>query len=202
MYSSFARTQYVFVLALGLTLLAAFAPARFLSWTTDLAEIVRMPLRPFSHVGIKLAHWVRPPMLLGPLEVPEEAREYVDHLTREVEKYKQLYAAEQMEVDSLRSELEQLQQVPKDLRRPMRLVSASIIARTPSDILGPVQLNRGSTVGVTAGTIALYDGVHLVGRVADVTLVGATLRPLARFSSSLCRAATETSWRMWMPRSA
>ncbi len=157
MYSSFARTQYVFVLALGLTLLAAFAPVRFLGWTADLAEIARVPLRPFSHVGIKLAHWVRPPMLLAPADVPEEAREYVEHLTREVEKYKQLYTAEQMEVDSLRRELEQIQLVPKESRRPVRLLSASIIARSPSDGLGPVQLNRGSTVGVTEGTIALYD---------------------------------------------
>ncbi len=187
MYSSFARTQRTFVLALLVTILLALAPRSLLGWTSDFAEIVRVPMRPFSHVGVRLGYWVRPPDLEF-IDVPEEARELVDHLLREVDSYKQLYAAEQMEVASLRHTLEQIQRVPPESRLRVRLLGASITARTPADGFAPVQLNRGSAYDVSIGTIALYEGVHLVGRISDLSSMGSTLLPLVHQNIGLMRA--------------
>ena len=184
MYSTFARTQSYFAAAILITLGLSFTPERYLGWTNDFAEIIRVPTRPFSHLGIILGNWLRPPKSFDP-ELPEETKEYVKHLKTERDKFMQLYAAEQMEVASLRQTLEQIQRVPFESRRPMRLLGASITAHSPTDSLGPVQLNRGSRAGVTPGAIALYNGVYLVGRVSDVSPFGSTLVPLTNVATGL-----------------
>lgn len=184
MYSTFARTQTTFAAAIFITLALSFTPERYLGWTSDFAEIIRVPTRPFSHLGIILGNWLRPPKYFDS-DVPEEAKEYVDHLKLERDKFMQLYAAEQMEVASLRQTLEQLQRVPFETRRPLRLLGASITAHSPTDRYGPVQLNRGSRAGVSPGDIALYNGVYLVGRVSDVSPFGSTLVPLTNVATGL-----------------
>lgn len=184
MYSTFARTQSAFAAAIFITLALSFTPERFLGWTNDFAEIIRVPTRPFSHLGIILGNWLRPPESFDS-DVPEEAKEYVEHLKTERDKFMQLYAAEQMEVASLRQTLEQIQRVPIEARRPLRLLGASITAHSPTDSFGPVQLNRGSRAGVTPGAIGLYNGVYLVGRISDVSPFGSTLVPLTNVATGL-----------------
>lgn len=187
MYSAFDRTQRAFALVLVVTIVLAFAPRGLLGWTGDVAEIVRVPTRPFTHLGVRLGHWIRPPETMT-ADVPAEAREIVAHLEREVERFKQLYAAEQMEARRLRRTLAQLQRVPMESPVPVRLLSASIVARPPAGQFAPVQLNRGSSHGVRPGAIALYEGVHLVGRVSDVTPIGSTMVPLVNKAIGLIQA--------------
>lgn len=184
MYSTFARTQSAFTAAILITLALSLTPDRYLGWTNDIAEIIRVPTRPFSHLGIVMGNWLRPPTSFDS-DVPEESKEYVDHLKSERDKFMQLYAAEQMEVASLRQTLEQIQRVPIEARRPLRLLGASITAHSPTDRFGPVQLNRGSRAGVTPGDIAVYNGVYLVGRISDVSTFGSTLVPLTNVATGL-----------------
>lgn len=195
MYSTFARTRRAFSLAILVTIVLALAPQKLLRWTSDFAEIIRVPMRPFSHVGVRLGQWVRPPESYT-LDVPEEARELVEHLQREADHFKQLYTAEQMEVASLRQTLEQIQRVPPESRLRVHLLGASIIARTPADGFAPVQLNRGSSHNLTVGSIALYEGVHLVGRISDVTAIGSTLLPLVHPNTGLLLARIATSYEL------
>ena len=82
MYSTFARTRRPFALALLVTMVLALAPQSMLGWTSDFAEIIRVPMRPFSHLGVRFGYWVRPPQS-DSLDVPEEAREFVTHLQGE-----------------------------------------------------------------------------------------------------------------------
>jgi cell shape-determining protein MreC len=70
------------------------------------------------------------------------------------------------------------------------LVTASIVLRSPTSGSGEVVLNRGASHGLQPGTVAVYNGVHLLGRVTnDVTAVQSTLLPLTNKSNRLieCR---------------
>jgi hypothetical protein len=192
MYSAFDRTQRAFTLAVAITAVLAFAPRGLLGWTGDVAEIVRVPTRPFSHLGVRLGTWFRPPAPIIGEGVPEEARALVEHLQAEVDRFKQLYAAEQLENLRLRDTLEQIQLVPVESRRPVRLLTAAVVAHAPTGRFAPVQLNRGSAHGVRPGAIALFEGVHLVGRISDVTPIGCTLVPLVNPATGVLQARVQT----------
>jgi cell shape-determining protein MreC len=51
-----------------------------------------------------------------------------------------------------------------------------------------VELNRGSRAGVREGTVAVYNGAHLIGRVERVALLRSHLLPLCSAASGLLRA--------------
>src|SRR5690606_26369569 len=53
------------------------------------------------------------------------------------------------------------------MRVPVQPLIARIGSRSPTSPIGAVFLNRGSSHGVRPGTIAVYNGVNLLGRVPD-----------------------------------
>ncbi|MBG84078.1 MAG: hypothetical protein CMJ40_05970, partial [Phycisphaerae bacterium] len=54
------RSRHVLTVVLGLTLLVAVLPTRWLGWTSDMADIVRIPIMPVAGVGSRLAGAMRP----------------------------------------------------------------------------------------------------------------------------------------------
>jgi len=189
MPQSKARVSRPFLIALAITVILCLAPTRWLGWVNDVASIVRLPVAPLGDLGNTAARWLRPPPTRF-ADLPPDVRELVQNLEEERDRFERLYHAAASRAAELQEQLEQLQQVPVDtLSAPVSLLRAQITSRNPADSSGPVQLNRGSRHGVQRGAIAVYNGVHLLGRVADVSPVSASLHPITHSATGLLRAS-------------
>lgn len=147
------------VLLIGL----AFAPVRFLGWTSDVAAIAALPLAPIGHVGNALRVWLRPPT---DALVDDPAALEAAVLNRN--QYRALWVAERLRNEEL------LQQI-EDIRLAEQLgagtlfdpLLADVVGRRPDGLRGPVRLNVGTAAGVRRGDIAVFRGAHLLGRILD-----------------------------------
>ena len=55
-------------------LAVSIAPASWLGWTGDVADVVRAPIMPLSRAGTSIASWLRPPRgkrCIGLMDTPE-----------------------------------------------------------------------------------------------------------------------------------
>lgn len=164
-------------------------PTSLLGWVGDLSSIVRLPVAPLDDLGNSAAAWLRP-VPEPHADLPPDAQALVKNLEEQRDRYERLYHATSQRIIDLQEQLQQLQQVPIDtLEAPVSLLRAQITTRNPSEPNAPVQLNRGTRQGVATSSIAVYNGVHLIGRVADVTAVSCSLHPLTDGATGLIRAA-------------
>lgn len=173
-------SRWAFPVAMVLTIAAALLPTRWLGWTRLPAEVVSMFLGPFGHVANEAGTRLRPPPRQA-IDFDGSQDQYIHHLQQERDEFERLFLAEQDKVIRLREELEDIEKIGRDaFHAPLRPITANIVIRTPREPLDPVVLSRGSDHGVTPGTIAVVDGVNLIGRVMqDVTSMQSRLLPLA-----------------------
>jgi len=162
-----ARFQLAFPLTLIVTLAVALLPAPWrLSWQADLAGIVQVFLMPFSHAGNALGGWLRPaPSAVDDLPAGELD---LQRILEDRDLARAEYHRQRQRVAELEEQLRQLQQVPPEtLRMASSSVIAHIAARHPLSPLGVVELKllRGAVGEIGPNTIAVYAGVHLLGRV-------------------------------------
>jgi cell shape-determining protein MreC len=174
------NSRWAFPMAMALTIASALLPGRWLGWTRLPAEVVGMVLGPFGHPANQLGARLRPPPGQA-ITFDGSQAQYIEHLRQERNEFERLFLAEQNEVIRLREDLEAIEQVGRDeLHAPLRPITAHIVVREPGESLEPVVVSRGSDHGVTPGTVAVVDGVNLVGRVLDdVTAMQSRLLPLA-----------------------
>jgi hypothetical protein len=178
-------------IALGLTLVVALLPSRWLGWTNDLAWIVTLPIDPVSDGANAFLRWLRPTPRGAPA-VPAEVRPWLDPVLEERDLWERRYRAAEQRILELTRELEQLQQVSLvAMEHPPRPLRARITGRSATSPWGPVGLTRGTEQGVRAGTdgtVAVYGGVHLVGRVVDATRFRCRLLPITNATTGYLRA--------------
>jgi len=172
------------------TVVIAFLPGGALGWTKLPAELMRLVLGPFGSIGVSAGQVIRPtPKPAGSKLAIDE--EFVRHLQEERDNFERLYLLEQSRVDNLQGQLEQIQKIPMEsLAATKALLTANIVLRSPTAGSGSVTLNRGANHGVQPGTVAVYNGVHLLGRVTEeVSAVQCTLLPTTNKSNRLleCR---------------
>lgn len=168
------RTHKAFVIALVIVTVLAFVPARLLGWTQDLARIVSVPLMPFRDLGTSLAGWLSPER-----EVRIRAFDGEQHLLQQYEELDRRYIAAQMQIAELEEQLSQIQQIPMtELDVPIRPVSARITARDPRSRTANVQINRGRHHGVRQDTVAVFRGIHLIGKVTSVDRMSSMVLPI------------------------
>lgn len=173
----FNRPQRVFFVAMAIIIALAFAPSRWLGWTRDIARIVNVPFTPFGHAGVSVATWLRPPT-----DRTGASSDVERSLLEQRDIYERLYRAEQLRVAELEEQITQLQQVPPEiLGVPIQRMVASITRRDARGPWASVQLNRGARHGVTVGTVAVYGGDHLLGRITDVSPLASELLPLGAY---------------------
>jgi cell shape-determining protein MreC len=167
------RPQKAFAVALATIVALAFTPSRWLGWTRDVADVVNLPLTPMRDAGVALAKWLRrPPPLDGSNEIERE-------LLQQRDEFERLYHVASGRVRELEDHIEQLQQIPPD--NPYVATHSMIANITGGNQRAPwdaVEVNRGARHGVAGGTIALYGGVHLVGRITGVSPLRSELLPL------------------------
>lgn len=172
-------------MAVGLTLLAAFLPTGWLGWTDILASIVNVPLQPLTDGGLRLGAWIRPAT-----DEYAQASQELKRRTEELETTRALLYAARLRIEALQEEIGELQ-AARRLHQGAEInpLYARVTGRSPDRAGGPVRLNAGTRHGVTPGTVAVYRGVHLIGRVArDVSRLSCHLVPITDPSAGLLEA--------------
>jgi cell shape-determining protein MreC len=201
MTGTFWTSQRLFLAAVAATAVLALFPARWppARWMASLGEVVRLPMRPIEEGGRRLALWLRPPR--GEFDqFDPEARQRIEALTQELELTEALYAQSQGRIMELEQMLRELNQPQAMLGSGVSMIVASIRheARITGTSTNPaieaVDLRAGSRDGVKLGTVAVFGGVHLVGRIRRVWPLGSELVALSHPSTGLMRAVV-------MPRS-
>tara|TARA_B100001059_G_scaffold74191_4_gene71784 strand:+ start:8040 stop:8879 length:840 start_codon:yes stop_codon:yes gene_type:complete len=155
---------------LGVTLLVAVLPTRWLGWTSDMADIVRIPIMPLAGVGSRLAGAMRPVNIDGNLVGDvADLREMESQRSR----IERLLLAEQLRVAELETQLRHLQDLPPDARtrRPPVLIKSEVTGRRPDHPASGVELHVGPELAgrVSQGDAVTWDGRWLVGRVTRVS---------------------------------
>ena len=187
MSRSLTASQKILPIVLVASLAIALLPRPWLRWTGDVAAIAKLPLTPFADAGNLLAGWLRPvPAPVADGADPQEVRA----LTENIDLLRQRLQAAEQRADELDEQLRQLQQIPEDtFAVTQRRVIARITSRSPAAGLAVVDLRKGERDGVEPNTVAVYAGVHLLGRTGeDVSTFRSTLIPLASRATGLVRA--------------
>ena len=169
------------LLVLLLTLGSSIAPASWLGWTADVADVVRAPIMPVSRVGTSLASWLRPPRDLEGRPVDEAE---IDQLRRDRDRFEQLWQAQRVRADGFARQLRQLEGLPEAaLRspRPPLVVEADITGRDPSDPRSPIELRMPRDGGerLAVGDVAVWNGQRVLGRLSHVSPVRLMVLPLS-----------------------
>ena len=170
-----------FSLVLLLTALAACAPATWLTWVDDAADVVRAPIMPLSRAGTALASWLRPPK--DPSGRPVKDAE-LGQLRADRDRYEQLWQQQRLRADELAGQLRTLQSLPSSALRganPPLVVSTEVTGRDPRDARSPIELRvpREGLERLSVGDVVVWNGHVVVGRLADVSSVRAIVLPIA-----------------------
>ncbi|MBT8485345.1 MAG: hypothetical protein HKO59_11410 [Phycisphaerales bacterium] len=184
-----SRTQLALPVTLLLTLAVALLPVGWrYGWQRELSELVRFPLTPFTHAGNLLASWLRPVPSEGE-GMPIEIRERLEQLAEETNRAIALYQNERNRSLELEEQLRQLQMIPAHtLQVATGSAVAHVTARHPDSATGVVRLKlaRGHDRDIPVGTIAVYGGAHVLGRVAgEPTRSEVDLLPIVHTESGL-----------------
>jgi cell shape-determining protein MreC len=180
-----ARSQRALGAAIGLTVVLALLPAGWLRWTAVASDIVNVPVQPLADAGVRLGRLLR-----GPPGEAGEQSEALRRRTEELEATRALLHAARLRIEALQEEIQHLQ----DARRFHQGVQIDplfvrVTGRNPDGGRGPVRINAGSRDGVTPGTVAVYRGVHLLGRVgADVGRLSCRIVPITDPATGLVEA--------------
>ncbi len=154
-------------------------PTRWLvPWTADIGSIIALPLTPLGHAAGSAMAFVRPP---SGQDLPSVSE--LDRILDERDAYRGRWHAARLQIEQLELELAQLQRARNapelGVTSDWTPRTAAVVRHTPGGQGGLLRLNAGSRQGVRPGTVAVVDGDHLVGRVADgVGQLSSTLIPI------------------------
>ena len=162
------RSRHILTLVLALTLVGAVLPTRWLGWTADTADIIRIPIMPLANVGNRIAGALRPVEVLrgGGSTVTD-----ILQVESQRDKLERLLLAEQMRTSELETQLRQLQALPESTRisTPPLLVRTEVTGRRPDHPVSGVELQVPALDRIHMGDAVTWDGRWLVGRVTRVS---------------------------------
>lgn len=166
-----------FYVALALTIAVAFLPQRWrLGWSTEVARIAQIPIRPFTHLGNSIAGWVRP--AADPAaSIPPEFRDDYDRLILDRETALRDVQKARGEAKRLEDMLAELQRLPVDLldRGQVECIAPVTRRSVGDEGIVEVALPRDAGADVSRDAVAVYRSVHLVGRVTGDPSPSSTL---------------------------
>jgi len=154
----------------------ALAPAAWLRpWTTDVSDLLWLPLRPAAHGLTALRHWLRPG------QQPDRGGGDAELLSQERDRFRSLWHAERLRAEELAQRLAQLERAERFHRgnTPVvpRMVSVTGRGVGRSELM--LSLQAGTREGGRPGDPAVIGGDLLVGRVVgEPTDVTCWLAPL------------------------
>lgn len=166
----------VFVAAIVLAFVFALLPLKYAGWLKihrigDLADTM---LTPISDPAAKVSRWLAPASRARQAE-PEELRTLQD----QIDTLSLQLARERAEVVRLNRLIEQLQggiALNPDL--PVRLLAAPIVGSSSDLTSGLLKVRAGTAQGVAPNTVAVVDGVHLMGRIVSASPRTSVVEPI------------------------
>ncbi len=161
--------------ALATALVLSLLPTRWLvGWTSDVAQLVNVPIVALKHPFSLARAWLRP------MPDPREAEpEKIQALESDLDAARTLYKRMEIENELLKERIALLEGAKLALLDGARAMSSSadrartmyatVVGATPASSRSPssLTLNVGSWHGITPGMVATWNGDVLVGRVAD-----------------------------------
>lgn len=163
-----------FTIVLALAVMVAFLPRSALRWTNDTAAVLLLPVTPLGDVGMDIREFFRPVQ-----EPTFEDGMTESELRDELLRFKAAYRNATIRIDQLLDRLAQLEQTRQVTGiRPFTPVFASIVGDSSMGGQRTVRLNVGSSHNVTLGTVAVHNGVYLVGRVSQMSPLTSLLTPI------------------------
>jgi hypothetical protein len=181
----------VLPIAIGITLLLAVFPASWLRWTSDIADLVRVPVTPVSHIGTLVTSWVRSPADVPGMIEDEVERNALAEMERD--HFRQLHAAQMLRATELADQLRILQNLPESALRnpqPPLIIPIDITGKQLQKVSGTIELKliSGASERIQVGDIAVV-GKDIVGRVARIGSTRIELHPITHKETGLTRAA-------------
>ncbi|MCK4871538.1 MAG: hypothetical protein KAS72_02320 [Phycisphaerales bacterium] len=159
----------------------ALLPARFLRWTPLLADPVEAVIAPFAQLGSATAHWLRPAS-----DPHANESELLAVLGQRVDKYEQLLREMKGRIDELTAERDGLLRAralnPEVLEE--QYVEVVVIRGSSDTASSLIKVKGGRNRGIVVGAVAVYRGVHLVGRVSSVEALTSTVEPITDAGAS------------------
>jgi cell shape-determining protein MreC len=167
-------------------------PTRLLDPVRSLSDLTHMFVTPLSHLGGLVGNWLRPPPSAAAGDIAPQ--ELIERLAGEANSAEAARRAAEQRIVELETVIEQLQQARSFTRGGnVALRTAAIVARHPDSSVGTVQLGAGSRNGVIEGTVAVYSGACLIGRVVSVSRLRCDLLPITSKRNDLIGAAIYAS---------
>jgi len=185
----FTPTRTLTVATLALVVLA-LAPYRLTRSLAGLKQPVEFVLAPVQHPTSIIAHFLRPPRIHGASD-----DETIRALTLELDRWRAAYAASDGRIGELERLLSDLQSGAA-LASNLDIVQiAAPVVGGPSDLTdGLLRVRAGSGRGVVErSTVAATRGVHLVGRVVDVSRGMCSVLPVTNKRAGLIDAVVLTT---------
>lgn len=194
-YGTFHRRTNALPIVIGVTIILSLFPSSWLGWTSDLADLVRVPVTPVSHIGVMMTGWVRP--AVEPSDLPTDEQERNELAISERDQYRQLYHSQILRATELADQLRQLQSLPDSALRnpqPPLILPIDLTGSTPSDVSGIVEMKliRGASDRIIEGDIAIV-GMDVVGRISRVGMTRIELRPTTHRETGLIKAVVVPS---------
>lgn len=153
----------------------SLAKLSWLRWVNSVANIPTAILTPGSAVVSTAAGWVLPAK--RPVVTSERERALVE----ELEHWKTLYQREERNNEKLRKQMSELQR--GNLINPESNITqfvAPVVGMSSDLSSGLLRVRAGENIGVVQGTVAVTDGVQIVGRVTSVSGPTSLIQPITR----------------------
>jgi hypothetical protein len=190
-YGTIRKSIKALPIAVVIIITISMFPVTLLGWTADVADVFRIPVTPFSHVGMLIKSWVRP--AIEPFDMPTDEKERNDLAVAERDHYRQLYHAQMLRSTELAGQLRMMQSLPETaLRNPLPplVISVDLTGIKPSNPSGTVELKLSRAVigRILEGDVAIV-GRDIVGRITRVGLTRMELLPLTHEDSGYISAS-------------
>lgn len=164
---------------MALTLLLAVLPTRWLGWTGDAADIIRIPIMPLAGVGSRVAGAMRP------VNVQRGAAGNVEdllHVEGQRDRLERLLLQEQLRSAEMEAQLRHIQGLPPrtSSSQPPLLIELDVTGRRPDHPVSGVELHvpAESTGRVQVGDALTWDGRWLIGRITRVSDIRLSALPI------------------------
>jgi len=164
-------SRFAAPLAIGLLVVLALAPVRYVPLVADVGAVVETIITPIAGPLTRLTR--------GITRKGDPTPEEVRLLQNELERWRQAYRRTQHQLDASRERIRLLQQA-KALNPSFQITPlwAPVVSTPSSGTSQLLTVRAGSRAGVEENTVVTVDGIHLLGRIVDVSPLLSKARPI------------------------
>lgn len=169
-------------IAVGLLLVLALTPVRFIGWMGWFGTLTSTLIAPISQPFTALSRWLAPSNAATP-DAP-----VVNALKEEIESWRTQFLREQQEnikLHALMEELYRLKNLTPDIA--LRQLTAPVVSVSSDLTSGVLRVRAGEFHGVDRNTVAVASGLQLLGRAISATSRQCLVQPITSKSAGAIR---------------